>query len=36
VCVLLFFGLVGMVVWIAELGSHDDDHGHDADSVAAK
>jgi cytochrome d ubiquinol oxidase subunit I len=37
VCVLLFFALVGMVVWIAELGNHDhDDHGGDSTSVAAK
>ena len=33
VCVMLFFALVGMVVWIAELGSHDD---HDEDHAAAK
>jgi cytochrome bd-type quinol oxidase subunit 1 len=30
VCVMLFFALVGMVVWIAELGSHDD-HDHEED-----
>jgi cytochrome d ubiquinol oxidase subunit I len=37
VCVLLFFALVGMVVWIAELGNHDhDDHGDDSTSVVAK
>jgi cytochrome bd ubiquinol oxidase subunit I len=37
VCVLLFFALVGMVVWIAELGNHDhDDHDGDSTAVAAK
>ncbi len=38
VVVMLFFALVGMVVWIAELGSHhnDDDHGDDStDEVVA-
>jgi cytochrome d ubiquinol oxidase subunit I len=35
VCVMLFFALVGMVVWIAELGSHDD-HDHDEDHAVAK
>jgi cytochrome bd-type quinol oxidase subunit 1 len=31
VVVMIFFGLVGMVVWIAELGSHhdEDEDGHD-------
>ena len=34
VCVLLFFALVGMVVWIAELGHHGhDDHGHDGEEA---
>jgi len=37
VCVLLFFALVGMVVWIAELGNHDhDDHGDENAHAAAK
>ena len=37
VCVLLFFMLVGMVVWIAELGNHDHDgHGEDGATQAAK
>jgi hypothetical protein len=37
VCVLLFFALVGMVVWIAELGNHDhDDHGDESTPAAAK
>ena len=36
VCVILFFALVGMVIWIAELGSHShDDHGDDEASPAA-
>jgi len=36
VCVILFFALVGMVIWIAELGSHGhDDHGDDEASPAA-
>jgi cytochrome bd-type quinol oxidase subunit 1 len=37
VCVLLFFALVAMVVWIAELGNHDhDDHGEHGADLAAK
>jgi len=39
VVVMLFFALVGMVVWIAELGSHNhDDHADDPtdEAVAAK
>ncbi len=36
VCVLLFFALVGMVIWIAELGSHDHDDDHEAEASAAK
>jgi len=35
VCVLLFFALVGMVVWIAELGNHDhDDHDEESSTPA--
>jgi cytochrome d ubiquinol oxidase subunit I len=38
VCVILFFALVGMVIWIAELGhhGHDDGHNNDDEAQAAK
>jgi cytochrome d ubiquinol oxidase subunit I len=37
VCVILFFALVGMVIWIAELGNHDhDDHDEGEAAQAAK